>query len=127
MQKDLQSNQADFVYLRNLLEFDDGYDEDIWHLIAGKIQRDKYNFRGLLRFPLFEQIRLVENFVNEVKSAYRNFEHEYSFFCQNCQGYNAPTFYGYVCAHLSERSFEKRKSKQRLNPSAKTNISCHSV
>jgi hypothetical protein len=123
-----QSNERNTVfYLRNLLQLERGYDENIWNLIAGKIQRDRYNFHGMLQFPLFEQIRLVENFVNEVKSVYRSFEREYNSFCENCQGYDAPIFHEYVRAHLSERSAKKAKPKQRLNPVSDNTVSCQPV
>lgn len=125
MQEGSQSNDYNTVFdLRNLLQLEQGYNEDIWNLIAGKIQHEKYNFRGLLRFPLFEQIRLVENFVNEAKSAYRNSEHYYDMFLENYRGLDPPpTFYEYVRDVLSKRPSEK-KTKQRLNPVPDNTASC---
>jgi hypothetical protein len=127
MQEDLQSDERNTVfYLRNLLQIEHGYDENIWRLIAGKVH-SHYDFRNILNLPIGKTIEIVENFVNEVRAEYQSSERDYACFCEDSQGYSAPTFYEYVRAHLSERPSEKGKSKQRLNPSAKTNTSCQAT
>jgi len=122
-----QSNERNTVfYLRNLLKFENGYDEDIWRIIAGKVHPN-YDFRNILNLPIDKTIEIAENFVNEVRAEYQSSERDYACFCEDSQGYSAPTFYEYVRAHLSERSSEKSKSKQRLNPVPDNTVSCQLV